>query len=67
MDNEECIKVSLRQMQERKDDHVLQKPKVVAVLTGSCYDEEGTNLSRLRETCGFPKSKIYELLITLAA
>ena len=54
-------------MQERKDDHVLQKPKVVAVLTGLCRDEDGTNLSRLREMWGIPKSKIYEPLITLAA
>ena len=50
MNNEECIIITLRQVQKRKDDHVLQKPKVVAVLTDSCYDEDGTNLSRLRET-----------------
>ena len=28
---EECITIALRQVQKRKDDHVLQKPKVVAV------------------------------------
>ena len=54
-------------MQESKDDQVLQKPKIVAVLTGLCYDEEGTNSSQLRETWGIPESKIYEPHITLAA
>ena len=67
LNNEECIISSLRQVQKRKDDHVLQKPKVVAVLTDSCYDEDGTNLSRLHETWDIPKSKIYEPHITLAA
>ena len=57
----------LCQVHERKDDHVLQKPKVVAVFTDSCYDEDGTNLSRLRETWDIPQSKIYEPHITLAA
>ena len=52
--------MSLCQVHERKYDHVLQKPKVVAVLTDACYDEDGTNLSRLRETWDIPKSKIYE-------
>ena len=50
LNNEECIIISLRQVQKRKDNHVFPKPKVVAVLTDSCYDEDGTNLSRLRET-----------------
>ena len=60
LNNEECIIITLRQVQKRKDDHVLQKPKVVAVLTDACYDEDGTNLSRLHETWDIPKSKIYE-------
>ena len=67
MNNEECIIITLRQVQKRKDDHVLQKPKVVAVLTDACYDEGGTNLSMLRETWDIPKSKIYEPHINLAA
>ena len=60
MNNEECIIITLRQVQKRKDDHVLQNPKLVAVLTDFCYGEDGTNLSRLRETRDIPKSKIYE-------
>ena len=68
MDIEEYIIVTLlRQVQERKDENVLKRPKVVAVLTGSCYDEAGTNLSRLRESWGIPNSKIYEPHITMAA
>ena len=58
LNNEECIIITLGQV---------QKPKVVAVLTDACYDEDGTNLSRLRETWDIPKSKIYEPHITLAA
>ena len=65
MNNEECIIITLRQVQKRKDDHMLQKPKVVAVSTDACYDEGGTNLSRLRETWDIPKSRKYEPLITL--
>ena len=49
MNNEECIIISLRQVQKRKDDHVLQKPKIVAILTGLWYDEDRTNLSTLQE------------------
>ena len=67
MDNEECITVSLVSGAGKKNDHLLQKPNIVAVLTGSCYDEDETKLSRLREMWGIPNFKIYEPHITLAA
>ena len=66
MDDEPCIMISLRQVEERKANNLIKNPKVLAVPACLCFDEDGTSLSRLREIWGLPPSIEYESHITLA-